>query len=70
MNERIRELLVKAILEVGPDDDDNDAKEKTLEKFAEFIIRECIANCNDLDSMKFIADHFEIKIPGLNDEIF
>jgi len=70
MNERIRELLVKAILEVGADDDDNDAKEKTLEKFAEFIIRECIANCNDLDSMKFIADHFEIKIPGLNDEIF
>ena len=42
MNERIRELLVKAILEVGPDDDDNDAKEKTLEKFAELIVQECI----------------------------
>ena len=42
MNERIKELLVKAIKEVGPDDDDNGAKEKTLEKFAELLLLECI----------------------------
>jgi hypothetical protein len=36
------------------------------EKFAELIIRECIAKCNDLESMKYIADHFDIKIQGLN----
>jgi hypothetical protein len=42
VNERIKELLVKAIKEVGPDDDDNGAKEKTLEKFAELLLLECI----------------------------
>jgi hypothetical protein len=38
------------------------------EKFAELIVRECIARCNDLESMKYIADHFGVKIEGLNDE--
>ena len=35
MNERIKELLIKAIKEIGPDDDDKGAKERTLEKFAD-----------------------------------
>lgn len=30
-------------------------------KFAELIIRTCIAKCDDLNSMKYIADHFDIK---------
>jgi len=38
MNERIKELLVNAMIEVGPDDTDL----KTLEKFAELIVQECI----------------------------
>ena len=37
MNERIKELLCNAMTEVGPDDTDL----KTLEKFAELIVREC-----------------------------
>jgi hypothetical protein len=49
MNEQIRKLLVKAIKEVGPDDDDNGAKEKTLEKFAELIIEECCQKLYDED---------------------
>jgi hypothetical protein len=71
MNERIRELVDKIWAEEYWDNPNTDKLlPAQLDKFAEFIIRECIANCNDLDSMKFIADHFEIKIPGLNDEIF
>ena len=38
MNERIKELLCNAMTEVGPDDTDL----KTLEKFAELIVRECV----------------------------
>lgn len=47
MNERIKELLIKAIREVGAADDDKPGKEKTLEKFAELIIRECAEVCYD-----------------------
>jgi hypothetical protein len=46
VNERLKELLIKAIREVGAADDDKPGKEKTLEKFAELIIRECIDWCN------------------------
>jgi hypothetical protein len=31
------------------------------EKFAELIVRECIAQCNDGDSRWFIAQHFGIE---------
>ena len=41
MKERIRDLLVQAMAEVGPDDTDL----KTLEKFAELIVRECASIC-------------------------
>jgi hypothetical protein len=41
MNERTKELLIKAIKEIGPDDDDKGAKEKTLEMFAELVVQEC-----------------------------
>jgi hypothetical protein len=43
MNERIKELLVNAMTEIGPDDTDL----KTLEKFAELIVRECASQLND-----------------------
>jgi hypothetical protein len=69
MNERIKELLVKAIKEVGPDDDDSGAKEKTLEKFAELIVRECVDLIDTLNEAydapstagKFIKEHFGIE---------
>jgi hypothetical protein len=44
------------------------ADEECLEKFAELIVRECIANCDDLNSMKYIANHFGIQVKGLNDD--
>jgi hypothetical protein len=31
------------------------------EKFAELLIKECIAQCNDGDSRYFIATHFGVK---------
>lgn len=33
----------------------------SLEKFAELIVRECIAQCNDGDSRWFIAQHFGVE---------
>ena len=66
MNERIKELAEQAWNYV---DNQNpyasDEHEMFQEKFAELIVQECIANCDDLNSMKYIADHFDIKIQGL-----
>jgi hypothetical protein len=72
MNERIEQLAeqvgaVRNVLAMGRHDGVL-FTEFELEKFAELIVRECIAKCDDLNSMKYIADHFEIKIEGLNDE--
>ena len=66
MNERIHELAEQAgfslvdIRNAFYDNEDN-----PYLKFAELIVRECIANCDDLNSMKYIADHFGIKVEGL-----
>ena len=62
MNERIRELAEQANLQLDNLPDDTFIP---LENFAELIVRECIANCDDLNSMKYIANHFGIKIGGL-----
>ena len=42
--------------------------EKKMIEYGQMIVRECIAKCNDLESMKYIADHFDIRIQGLNNE--
>jgi len=60
MNEQIKELLVKAMTEVGPDDTDL----KTLEKFAELIIRECAnvaADHDAIDIYEEIREHFGVE---------
>ena len=67
MNNRIEELAqsnerILNFFQTGP------VQRAAIEQFAEFIVRECIARCDDLNSMKYIADHFGIKIEGLNDE--
>jgi len=64
MNERIRELALKAKL--GGAEFDNGIRyyvgtAESFEKFAELIVRECIAQCNDGDSRWFIAQHFGIE---------
>ena len=52
MNERIRQLAEQAdvewLLEHHP----------KLEKFAELIVRECICQCDDENSQKYIMSHF------------
>ena len=80
MNKRIRELAKQARklaadehtngdeYKLNINDDSYYVQELIQEKFAELIVRECIARCDDLNSMKYIADHFGIKIEGLNDE--
>jgi hypothetical protein len=62
MNERIRELADKAkeyaewSTPQGLEWFDN-----FKEQFAELIVRECIAQCNDGDSRWFIAQHFGVE---------
>jgi hypothetical protein len=56
MNERILELA----RQVWPDPNTSHVNHK---KFAELIVRECIAQCNDGDSRYFIATHFGIPEP-------
>lgn len=34
--------------------------------FTKMIARECIAKCSDLDSMQYIAQHFGVKVEGLD----
>lgn len=69
MNERIQELAEEAeiyadsIVELG-----GEFHEEYTKKLAELIVRECIANCDDLNSMKYIANHFGIQVKGLNDD--
>ena len=68
MNERIKELLCQAYDQAVPETWttlSSEQLERVYEKFAELIVRECIANCDDLNSTKYIADHFGIKIEGL-----
>ncbi len=77
MNERIRELAEYA-WEYTTEQTDGwinqsgevnwDFLHEYDKKFAEMIVRECIAKCDDLNSMKYIADHFGIKLKGLNHE--
>ena len=63
MNERIRELAVEARLLTGWP-----VGEVEYQKLAELIVRTCIAKCDDLNSMKYIANHFGVEVNGLTDE--
>ena len=69
MNERIQELAYDAEeLADAEVDTGSEFHPAFCRIFAELIVRECIARCDDLNSMKYIADHFGIKIKGFNDE--
>lgn len=58
MNERIRELAEQA----GDDWDHTlESDKEFLKKFAELIVRECIARCDDLNSQQYIMQHFGIS---------
>jgi hypothetical protein len=59
MHPRIKELLIQAIREVGPDDADRGAKEKTLEKFAELVVRECASMVNNYQDTRNPASTYK-----------
>ena len=61
MNERIKELAVESKLgsaEFGNGVQYYVATQETFEKFAELIVRECICQCDDENSQKYIMSHF------------
>jgi hypothetical protein len=60
MNERIRQLLVEA-REQTREGKWHAPTAVWAEKFAELIVRECMAQCNDGDSKYFIAKHFGVE---------
>ena len=65
MNERIKELYVKALSEAM------EMKTATAPIFAELIIRECAKQCQHLGDMDRITAHFgldPIQAEELNDE--
>jgi hypothetical protein len=64
MNKRIKELAEQAEL-LGPSSRIGNAH-KATERFAELIVHECIAHCTNLDSMQYIAQHFGVKVEGLD----
>ena len=55
MNERIAELMLEAGKTI-PGDKNIDAD--FCNKFAELIVRECICQCDDENSQKYIMSHF------------
>ena len=62
MNERIRELAVKANLEIDPAHPDHN--QKVLEKFAELIVRECALVVHKKTGPKSalnVLEHFGIE---------
>lgn len=79
MNERFKELMVQAIRECRPDDMDNGAKDKTLQRFAELIVKECANYINhrteDWDSnLRWIfndgSGYMEVDVDSLLNEHF
>ena len=66
MNERIRELAEQAgiITEVWKTDAEGHGYKVPnyeAEKFAELIVKECICQCDDENSQKYIMAHFGMK---------
>ena len=61
MNERIKELIKQAVsFRLDPDSECYEAliHPEDLELFAELIVRECICQCDDENSQKYIMSHF------------
>jgi hypothetical protein len=56
MNERIRELYYEC-------QDESQSTEQCYQKFAELIVQECICQCDDENSQKYIMSHFRSLLP-------
>jgi hypothetical protein len=60
MNKRIQELIEESY-DLAEYNYAPPQKIFNKEKFAELLVQECIAQCNDGDSQWFIAQHFGVK---------
>ena len=58
MNERIRQCADGAGLDSNWKPGFDSIYGQQLEKFAELIVRECICQCDDENSQKYIMSHF------------
>ena len=69
MNQRIKDIAEHAnihfsrigLLDGDPNGSARMVGYSKMEKFAELIVKECIAQCNDGDSRHFIATHFGVE---------
>jgi len=61
MTERIDDLYKQARLDAGYEKGFEATVQDVYQRFAELIVRECIAQCNDGDSRWFIAQHFGVE---------
>lgn len=59
MNERIREVWIKAASE-DSDPDNWDTQEQFIERFAKLIVRECVNIAFQNDVAKFTRDGYQI----------
>ena len=60
MNERIKELIEECT-DRHFSECIGEFETFDKEKFAELIVKECMAQCNDGDSKYFIAEHFGVE---------
>ena len=58
MNERIKELADQAELTINTSIGTYMSHPEFNQKFAELIVRECICQCDDENSQKYIMSHF------------
>jgi hypothetical protein len=55
--------MLQAIKECNPDD--HPRKEKTLQRYGELIIRECVDACDSITSARNIEEHLELNYLGI-----
>ena len=61
MNKRIQELAEQATTYIKPTENSGEGWIFDKEKFTDLIIRECICQCDDENSQKYIMTHFGMK---------
>jgi hypothetical protein len=61
MNERIREVWIKAVRE-DSDPDNWDTQEQFIERFAELIVRECISSVGSQADKAYLKKHFGLQV--------
>ena len=74
MNKKIQQLAEQAGFMLWQDEAHNPGDvidwaaryDDELVKYTELVVRECIAQCDTVNSQNYIAEHFEVNIEGLS----